>query len=190
MARVAVFFATGYEEIEALTVVDLLRRAGIDTETVSISNERAVTGRSGISTITDKLFEDVDFNSIEAIVLPGGMPGTNNLEVFDPLTMQVDNFVNGGQKIVAAICAGPKILGRRGLLKGKNACCYPGVEDQLLGAITNEEPVTVDGNIITSRGLGTAIDFALAIIEKLTNSATADKIADSVVYIRPVAEAE
>lgn len=181
MSKVYIFLADGHEEIEALTVVDLLRRAGIDIETVSITGNKCVTGSHGITTTADELFEDIDCDAADMLVLPGGMPGTRNLEAYEPLMSKIDEFAENGRNI-SAICAAPTVFGHRNLLNGKKACCYPGMEDGLLGADVSYEPVTVCGNIITSRGLGTAIDFALAIIEKLDSKEKAEQIAKSVVY--------
>ena len=181
MSKVLLFMAEGHEEIEALTVVDLLRRAGIEIETVSITSNRMVPGSHGIVTVCDQLIEEVDFDSADMLVLPGGMPGTLNLELCQPLMEQVHKF-NAAGKNIAAICAAPTVFGKAGLLKGKKATCYPGMEKDLIGAKASTDSVCHDGNIITSRGLGTAIDFALEIIKTLTDAATAEKIAKSVVY--------
>ena len=115
------------------------------------------------------------------LVLPGGMPGTKNLEACDELMTRVDEMSQNNRN-VSAICAAPTILGHRGILNGRRACCYPGLEGQLSGASVCADTVSTDGNIITSRGVGTAIDFALAIITKLVSKEKADEIAKSVVY--------
>ncbi len=182
MAKVLIFLADGFEEIEGLTVVDLLRRAGIDITTVSITDKPRVTGSHKISLDTDTILNDVSFDVADMLVLPGGMPGTRNLEACDRLMSEVDRFAGNSAKKIAAICAAPTIFGHRGLLHGKKACCYPGKEGDLTGAKVSFDEVSVDGNIITSRGLGTAIPFSLAIIEALTDKATADKIGKAVVY--------
>lgn len=181
MSRVIVFLAEGFEEIEALTPVDLCRRAKIDVTTVSIGSERQVTGARGIHVVADTTFDEADLEKADMLVLPGGMPGTKNLEACEKLMKLVESFANDGKR-VAAICAAPTILGHMGLLEGKKACCYPGLEGELAGAKVTKKSVTVDGNIITSRGMGTATDFALAIIEVLTDKKTADTIANQVVY--------
>ena len=113
MSKVCIFFATGYEEIEALTVVNLLRRAGIGIDMVSITGERSVVGSHAISVKMDKIFDEVDFTIVDMIVFPGGMPGTKNLEEYKPLMQQLDDFYDKG-KMIAAICAAPSILGHRG----------------------------------------------------------------------------
>lgn len=183
MSKVYVFFGTGYEEIEALTVVDILRRQGIETEMVSITDEKTVTSSHKVPVVMDKLLSDVDFNSVDMIVLPGGMPGTRALEGCSSLMEQVDSFVAAG-KPVAAICAAPTILGHRGHLKGKKAICYPGMEEELTGAEVVYEPAVRDGNIITGRGMGCAIPFALLIVEYLVDRTAADTMAEKIVYTR------
>lgn len=178
---VYVFLAQGFEEIEALTVVDLGRRAGLDVQTVSITRDRTVTGARGIPVVTDTVLGKIDWDAADMLVLPGGMPGTKNLEACDELMTHVDKMSQNNRN-VSAICAAPTILGHRGILNGRRACCYPGLEGQLSGASVCADTVSTDGNIITSRGLGTAIDFALAIITKLVSKEKADEIAKSVVY--------
>lgn len=180
---VYVFLAEGFEEIEALTVVDLGRRAGLNVQTVSITRDKTVTGARGIPVNADTVIKKVDWAAADMLVLPGGMPGTKNLEACDELMTHVDEMARDGRN-VSAICAAPTILGHRGILEGKRACCYPGLEGQLVGAAVCADTVSVDGNIITSRGVGTAIDFALAIITKLVSAEKADEIAKSVVYSR------
>ena len=182
MKNVLIFLADGFEEIEGLTVVDLLRRAGTDITTVSITDNAKVIGSHKIALETDTTIGAVNFGEADMIVLPGGMPGTKNLEACELLMKHVDEYAVSGKK-VAAICAAPTILGHRGHLDGKKACCYPGMEGDLTGAKVSYDEVSVDGNIITSRGLGTAIPFALAIIEALTDKSTADRIGKSIVYI-------
>ena len=181
MSKVCVFFAPGYEEIEALAVVDILRRAGIETDMVSITGEKKVTGSHKITVEMDKLFEEVDFDQIDMIVLPGGMPGTTNLEAFEPLMKQVEDFY-AKEKYVAAICAAPSIFGHRGMLKGRNACANPGFESHLEGANVKQEPAVVDGHVITSRGMGTAIPFGLAILEQLKGKEAAEEMKKKLVY--------
>ena len=181
MSHIAVFLADGFEEIEALTVVDIARRAGIETDMVSISAERSVTGSHDITVEADKVLSDVDFSALDMIVLPGGMPGTTNLEACEALTSQVRAFLESGKR-VAAICAAPGILGRMGLLDGRTAVCYPSVEPDLKGATIPQTEVAVDGNLITSRGMGTALAFALAITEALCGKEKAQELGRGVVY--------
>lgn len=181
MSNVLIFLADGFEEVEALTVVNLLRRADIDITTVSIEDTMTVTGRSNITVEADKLIDDVDFDSADTIVLPGGMPGTKNLAACKVLMNHVDKYAEHGKRL-CAICAAPTVYGKRGLLKGKRACCYPGMEQDLLDAVVTYDPVTVDGNFITSRGAGTAIDFALAIVKQIKGHTIAENISRSIVF--------
>jgi len=178
---IAVFFATGYEEIEALTVVDLTRRAGIETWMVSITEEKAVTGSHGITVTMDKVLSEVDFAQVDMIVLPGGMPGTLNLEGCEPLMEKVREFDKTG-KYISAICAAPTVFGHLGLLKGRKACCYPGMEEGLVEAEVTYEPFAVSDHILTSRGMGTAIDFGLQIIARFQGAEAAEEMANKIVY--------
>lgn len=181
MSKIAVFFATGYEEIEALTVVDILRRAGETVEMVSITGERTVTSSHNVTVEMNLLFSEVDFTTLDVLVLPGGLPGTTNLEAFAPLMEQVDAFVKAG-KLVTAICAAPSILGHRGHLKGKTACSALSFEDHLEGAKVVKEPAVIDGDIITGRGMGAAVPFGLAILEKLQGKEAAQAMAEKIVF--------
>ena len=181
MANVYVFTADGFEEIEGLTVVDLMRRAGAQVQMVSISDGLAVKGSHGIEIKADTFFEDVDFGQADLLVLPGGMPGTLHLGEHQGLTKLLTETVAQGKR-EAAICAAPSVLGGLGLLKGKRAVCYPGFEDKLTGAQVGTEEVVTDGNITTSRGLGTAIPFALELISLLFGQEKAEEIGASVIY--------
>ena len=182
MSRTAIFFATGYEEIEALTVVDILRRAGEEITMGSVTDERSVTSSHGVEVTMDKVLSEVNFDETDVIVLPGGMPGTKNLEACAALMEQVDAFVQAG-KSVAAVCAAPSILGHRGHLNGKKACSFPDMESQLEGAEVLREPAVIDGNIITGRGMGAAIPFGLAILEKLQGKEAAEAMGRKIVYL-------
>ena len=186
MSRIAVFMATGFEEIEGLTVVDLCRRAGIEVDTVAVTKEDGegacyVTGSHGITVRADMALDEVDFDGLDMIVLPGGMPGTRNLEACTPLMEKLDTFYKAG-KCISAICAAPSIFGHRGYLEGRNACAYPGFEKELAGAKVSAGPVEISDHVTTSRGLGTAIPFALAIVERFCGSEKAEELAKSVVY--------
>ena len=183
MANVYVFTADGFEEIEGLTVVDLMRRAGAQVKMVSISDGLAVKGSHGIEIKADTFFDDVDFSQADLLVLPGGMPGTLYLGEHEGLTGLLQDFAAKGKR-VAAICAAPSVLGGLGLLKGKRAVCYPGFEDKLTGAQVEMEEVVTDGCITTSRGLGTAIPFALELISLLFGPEKAEEIKKSVKYWR------
>ena len=181
MKKAAVFFATGYEEIEALTVVDLLRRAQIEAVCVSIDNEKSVTGSHKISVAMDAGIDEIDFDSFDILVCPGGMPGTRNLEACRKLTDNIRKFYDSG-KLIAAICAAPSIFGHMGLLQGRKACIYPGMEAELTGAEVVYDQVVKADHVITSRGMGTAIAFGLEIVASLFNRETADKLGKTVVY--------
>ena len=181
MSKIGIFMADGCEEIEGLTVVDIVRRAGIDITTISISDKKEVAGAHGITFLADAKKDEVDFSTLDGIVLPGGMPGTINLGADETVDKVIREFAAGG-KMVAAICAAPSVLGQAGLLNGKHATSYPGFEPKLTGAVTSEDPVVQDGNVITSRGMGTAIAFALEIVSYFTDKKTADKLAESIIY--------
>lgn len=181
MSKTGIFMAEGCEEIEGLTVVDILRRAGLEIEMISINETVSITGSHGISFLADKIFEQVNFDEFDAIVLPGGMPGTLNLGAHEGVLAVIRKFAKEG-KLVAAICAAPSVLGAAGILNGKKATCHPGFEDKLTGAAPSEDSVVSDGNIITSRGMGTAIDFALEIVKYLKDEAAVVDLKTKLVY--------
>lgn len=183
MSRVCIFFAPGLEEIEGLTVVDLMRRADIPISIVSIGDSLEITGAHGIRITADSRFADMDFSGTEMLVLPGGAPGTCNLNACEPLKALLRDFYDKG-KYIGAICAAPMILGHLGFLKGRKATCYPGFEKDLIGAVHVTDEAVIDGHIITSRGLGTAIEFAASLISLLTDEATAEDIKKSVMYTK------
>jgi len=181
MSKICVFLAEGMEEIEALTVVDICRRAQIDTKTVSITGDLMVISSHGIAVKADMMLSEVAFDEVDMIVLPGGMPGTLNLEACEPLMKKVEEFDAKG-KYIAAICAAPSIFGHKGILETRNACCYPSFEDHLTGATVSKKPVEVSDHIITSRGMGTAIDFALQIVACVKGQQCADSIKEAIIY--------
>jgi 4-methyl-5(b-hydroxyethyl)-thiazole monophosphate biosynthesis len=181
MAKVYIFLADGYEEIEGLTVVDLLRRANIDITMVSITGSLSVTGSHRITTLAEVLFEEVDYSDADMLVLPGGMPGTKNLLEHQGLDQLLKEFHAKGKQL-AAICAAPRVFGTKGLLKGKQATCYPGNEEALLGAQLVNAAVVTDGNITTSKGMGTAIDFSLSIIRTFQGEEESAKLAKTIQY--------
>lgn len=183
MSKVYVFFATGYEEIEGLTTVDLLRRAGIDVATVSITGDKTVLGSHNIPVVMDCLFEEVCFGDADMLVLPGGGAGTKGLEAFEPLMLRVDEFIEK-DKAVAAICAAPSILGHRGHLAGKKATCYPGFEKELTGATFVAQPAVRDGKIITGRGMGASTEFGLAVVAFFRGEASARQLGDKIMFCR------
>lgn len=173
-----IFLASGFEEIEALTTVDLLRRAELDVKTVGIGS-KTIHGAHGITVISDIQEKDVVTDNLDAIVLPGGMPGTLNLEKSSIVTACV-NYCNDNEKYIAAICAAPSILGHNHILDDKNATCFPGVENELYGANVVDDHICVDGHIITAKGPGVSIEFSLKIIEKLLNKEISNKIRMSI----------
>lgn len=177
---VYIFLADGFEEIEALTVVDVLRRAEIDSKMVSVGNE-IVTGAHGIPVVADCVIDDVSVKGVDMLILPGGMPGTTNLEQNEKvqhfLQFAVDNH-----KWIAAICAAPMVLGKKGYLKDREAICYPGCEKYLLGAVIKDNHVNVSGKFITSKGPGTAMDFALTIVSVLKNEDIAHQLRVQMLY--------
>ena len=177
---VYVFFADGFEEIEGLTVVDLLRRAGVALSMVSVTGRSKVSGSHGICIDTDLLIEDIK-EEADMLVLPGGMPGTLHLMEHKQLGALLLKQQEAGRWL-AAICAAPSVFASYGFLKGRKATSYPGklTEDDCASYL--EEEVVVDGNLVTSRGLGTAIPFALKLIEILVDADTADRIAASIIY--------
>ena len=181
MSKAAIILANGFEEIEGLTVVDLLRRANISIDMVSISGSKKVIGAHHISVEADYLFEEYLFGALDLLVLPGGMPGTKHLLAHSGLKEILKEF-HKSDKLLAAICAAPSVFGQAGILNGKKAVCYPGFEEQLLGADVCFDEVVTDGTVITSRGLGTAIPFSLAIITYLCGSQVAEDISKSIIY--------
>ena len=166
MKKVALFLAKGFEEIEALGTVDILRRAQIDVVTVSITDYNVVTGAHNIPVTADKTFNDTDFTNFDMLILPGGMPGAKNLNEQEDLKNLILDFNSKG-KLIAAICAAPLVLGGLDLLDGKRATCYPGFENELKGAIITGETIVVDGKITTGKGPGYVFDFGLRIVEQL-----------------------
>lgn len=171
-----VFLANGFEEVEALAPIDLLRRASFEVTTVSMTEHLAVIGSHNIPVIADTTFDAVsDFSDAELLVLPGGMPGTKHLAAHEGLAKVIGAQAKAN-KPIAAICAAPSVLGGLGLLKGKEAICYPGFEGELAGARISEERVVRDGNILTAAGAGVAVEFGLAAIEMLADAEKADAI--------------
>ncbi|MBR3756224.1 MAG: DJ-1/PfpI family protein [Firmicutes bacterium] len=178
---VYVFLAHGFEEIEALTVVDLLRRADIQVKSVSIMEDRLVYGAHGIGVEADILMKEADFKNCAMLIFPGGMPGTTNLCNHKELIEQVQRFYGEG-KPVAAICAAPMVLAKAGLFDGHEATIYPGMEAELVGAVHAAGNVVKSGQLITSKGPGTAMEFALALIEELKGEEKALEIREGLIY--------
>ena len=176
MKKAFLFLAPGFEEIEALATVDILRRGGVDVKMISITDSRTVKGTHGIEVVADALYGDAEYSDAAALILPGGMPGATNLNDFDPLREQLLEQYRAG-RIVAAICAAPLVLGGLGLLKGRRATCYPGFEERLIGAEVTGEATETDGPVITGRGPGLAFNFGLAILSAIKSEAVADEVA-------------
>ena len=179
--KVFLFLAEGFEEVEAITPVDLLRRAGIECITVSVTDKLEVTGSNGITIKADRLFDEKECMTGDAIILPGGLPGTTNLLNHSGLKNVIIDY-NKTKKLIAAICAAPTVLGEMGLLEGYKATCYPGFEDKLFGANALVEKYVNDGHFLTSRGVGTAMDFALKIIGILEGEDTMNNIKNQIVF--------
>ena len=174
---VYIFLAQGFEEIEALATVDILRRAEIDVKMVSIDSGLEVKGAHGIKVIADIMFNDIA-EEPEMLILPGGMPGTINLGKFE----QLCDMLKKAKCPIAAICAAPSVFGELGLLQGKKATCYPGFEDKLYGAEISQSPVVVSENVITSRGAGTAHLFGFALVSILKNEEIAENLKKIMMY--------
>lgn len=181
MKRAVMLFAEGFETVEALMVVDILRRGGVEVTMASITEEDYVESSHRVRVEMDAVLGEVDVLEYDAIILPGGMPGTLHLGESEAVKKSV-LAMNEAGKIVAAICAAPGVLGKHGLLEGKRACSYPDHEVNLRGAEVSREPVVTDGNIVTSRGLGTAMEFGLALLERLEGREKAEQIKKAIVY--------
>ncbi len=173
--KIFVFLADGFEEIEAIAAVDIFRRAEIEVQTVSITTEKTVIGAHNIPVLSESVFSEIDFPQECLLYLPGGMPGTKNLAAHKGLIKLIQKQADA-QKHIAAICAAPSILGQLGLLHNKEAICYPGFENQLSGAILSEHKIAISNNILTAKGAGVAIEFALKIVETIKGKDTAISI--------------
>ncbi|MBQ0059563.1 MAG: DJ-1/PfpI family protein [Lachnospiraceae bacterium] len=182
MKKAYLFIANGSEEVEALTVVDLLRRADVDVNIVSIEESAAIEGSNGIRITADSLFADNDYADADLVVLPGGLPGTLHLKGHEALGELLKAKAADDKTIVSAICAAPTVLGYHGILADKKATCYPGCEGDLNAAQALTDKVVKDGQVITSRGIGTAIPFALALIKELVDEAKSAEIAAGIVF--------
>ena len=174
--KVYIFLADGFEEIEGLTVVDIMRRAKIDVETISITGQKQINGAHKIIVEADRLFEETDFSDGDMLVLPGGMPGTLNLKEHEGLRNLIGEF-DKKKKYLAAICAAPSILSELGILKGRKACAYPSFEEGLDCAQVVHEAAVTDGHVTTGRGMGAAIPFALKLTELLCGTEKAKGVA-------------
>ncbi|MBQ8391051.1 MAG: DJ-1/PfpI family protein [Clostridia bacterium] len=177
---VYIFLADGFEEIEALAPLDIMRRANIDVLTVGVTGEY-VTGSHNITVKADVLPEKVDYSILDCVILPGGLPGTTNLEKDTRVQSAID-YANENNKLICAICAAPSILGHKGLLDGKEATCYPGFEDSFKDGKYMKQSVVKSDNFITSDGMGSAYKFGFAITAELTSKEVADKIREQIQY--------
>ncbi len=175
---VYLFLADGFETIEALAVVDMLRRAKIDVCTVGVTGKTVLSSHN-IPVTADIIVDEFKPENLEAVVLPGGMPGTLNLESNGTVQQTID-FTVENNKFVCAICAAPSILGHKGLLKGREAIAFPGFEDDLTGATVSEKYVVTDGKFITARGAGVAVDFGLEIVKQLAGEELSQKIRETI----------
>lgn len=181
MNTVYLFFAEGTEEVEALTVVDILRRVGIDTRIVSVTGDRTVAGAHGINVVTDMLAEEVDYSQAAMLVLPGGLPGAYNLAEHKGLEQGILQHHAAG-KPLAAICAAPLVYGRLGLLEGKKATCYPGFEGELSGAEYTAAMVEEDGQFITGKGPAAVFEFGYTIAARLIGAEKVAPVRDGMLY--------
>lgn len=181
MKQAVMLFATGFEEVEALMTVDLLRRGGVEVKLASITEDMAVCGSHGIQVGMDTTLAQVELDGMDAILIPGGMPGTVNLGN-DEAVCRALKEMNEAGKIVGAICAAPSVLGACGILEGRRATCYPGFEDKLTGAVFVDEMAVVDGNVVTSRGLGTSMEFGFALLNLLISEEKSEEIRKSIVF--------
>ena len=176
------FIAEGFEEIEALCPLDLLRRAGVEVKTVGIGGNK-ITGAHGITVMTDISDAEFSYDAPEMIFLPGGMPGTLNLEASDVVRSAIEK-ANADGAYIFAICAAPMILGEMGLLSGKEAICYPGFEEKLIGAKISDKTVVLDGKIATAKGMGVALEFGLLAVSILCGEDTAKDLRSAVIADR------
>lgn len=181
---VYVYLAEGFEEVEALTAVDVMRRAGIEVQTVSITGNKTVKGTHDIKVEADILYEETDHAKCEMIVLPGGLPGADYLNEHEGLAKHIVCFAKDESKKLAAICAAPQVFGTCGILEGKKATIYPSMEGCLKGGQATDQNVTVDGNIITGMGPALAMEFGLKLVEELKGKAAADEVAGGLLFNR------
>lgn len=178
---VYVFFADGFEDIEAIAPVDIMRRADIDVKTVSITDTNIVTSAHGIKILTDTVYSNCNFSDAEALVLPGGMPGSLNLDKCEALRNMISEKY-ADNKLIAAICAAPMVFGHIGLLKNKRATIYPGMEENLIGAIPTGTIVEKDGNIITAKGPAAAMPFGYALVEAIIGENASEPLKDGMIF--------
>lgn len=182
MKKVIVPLANGFEEIEAISIIDVLRRADIDVTTVYVAGQSVIEGAHGVSVTADKSIDELsNLGEFDGIVVPGGMGGVNNLIASKAVLEIIADFNNAG-KLTAAICAGPMVLEAAGILSGVEASCYPGLEDELKSAKISEDVITIDKNVITSRGPATAIHFALGLVEYLCGEDVRNEVSEGLLF--------
>lgn len=182
MAKAYIFVANGSEEIETLIPVDVLRRGGVEVKTVSITGSTDVEMSHGVTIKTDLTFENANLDDADLLMLPGGLPGSTNLNDHKGVREALTKQYNDG-KLVAAICAAPMVFGSLGIVKGRRATCYPGFEKFLDGAEYTHELCTVDGNVVTGEGPAAALPFAYKLLEMLSTEQTAHEVADGMMYL-------
>ncbi len=175
------FLATGFEEVEALAPVDILRRGGVEIKTVSITGQLIVESAHGVGIRADVLFEDIDPTSADLLMLPGGLPGATNLNEHEGLRRALMAQNERGGRI-AAICAAPLVLGGLGLLEGRKATCYPGFEKYMTGATYTADLCTVDGNITTGRGPAAVLPYSYALLEQFVGAEATKQVRDGMIY--------
>ena len=173
--------AEGFEDVEALAPVDILRRGGQEIVMVSITGSEYVTSAHGVTLKTDALFDDVDLADADLLMLPGGMPGAKNLDEHEGVRAALVRHAEQ-QKLIGAICAAPMVLGHLGLLRGKRATCYPGFETELEGATYTAEPCTADGNIITGKGPGASFAYAYRLLEEFKGAGVVEELKKGMMY--------
>lgn len=182
MAKAYMFLAEGFEDIEALIPLDVLRRGGVDLITVSITDSNIVESAHGVQMIADQTFDETDLSDADLLMLPGGMPGATNLNAHEGLRQALIEQNERG-RLISAICAAPLVLGGLGLLKGRRATCYPGFEETLIGADYTAELCTVDGNITTGEGPAAALPYAYTLLARLVDAETANSVAEGMRYV-------
>lgn len=177
MAKVYEFLADGFEEVEGLGPVDVLRRGGVEVKTVSVTGSEMVSTSHGVTVKADLLFEDADFSDADLLMMPGGLPGSATLDMHEGLHCVLAAHNEAG-KLIGAICAAPMVLGRMGLLKGRRATCYPGFDKYLEGAEYTSELVTVDGNFVTGKGPAATLPYAYKLLEFMAGEEKAREVAE------------
>lgn len=181
MSKAAIFLATGFEEIEAVSIIDVLRRGGMELDIVSVSGMEFVEGAHGIVVKSDLLFFSIDFSEYDLFLLPGGMPGTTNLSKHEGLCQLLKDVHENG-KMIAAICAAPTVLAQEGILEGKMATCYPGFEDQCENVQFLDQDVVKDGNIITGKGAGVAMKFAFEVLKEYNEVSEVEELEKRMIH--------